>query len=124
MAPAHNSTEQLVHARNLGPAVFGGGILVAFLNVVSLPVLKGSLIGGLPAIHILDTRTQSWFSLGVYFVSVGLAVLGSVTFGVLVRRARRSGRTEPSYSVFRPYIWTAFINLVLIGIVYVAFRLS
>jgi len=124
MNRTYNSTEQFATSRNLGPVVFGTGLLVALLNVLSLPILKGSIIAGLPVIRSLDAQTHGQVALGIYFVSVGLAVSGSVVFAVLIRRARRDGRPEPSYFVFRPYVWTALINLVVIGIVYVAFKLS
>ena len=110
----------LVRVRNVGPIVFVVGLGVSALNVVSIPILKGSLIEILPIFRNLDWRITQAIALGLYLSGVALAVLGSIAFAVLRRRARRTGQPEPAYAVFRPFIWTAVINLALWGVVYVA----
>ena len=114
---------QLTMPSNLGPAVFIAGLLLALLNVVSCPVIGVPLIEVIPRVRRLDLQTQSWFSVGFYLSTVGVAALGAISFATLFRHAKRAGRPQPSYAVFRPYIWIAVINLAVIGIFYVAFRL-
>jgi hypothetical protein len=114
------------NARHFAPAVLMTGLLNLVANVVSIPIFKefkGPILNTFPVISRLDWQSQQRITSGIYIGTLSIAVLGSAACAVGLWRARRGKQSEPSYWAFRPFIWTAVINLSVIGIVYVAAKL-
>ncbi len=92
---------------------FALGLLNAAVNVTSMPIYKeGSVLTRLPIVSGLPWQFEQNLTIGIWMVTVAVATVGSVRYFA-----------KKSPAAYRPFLWTALLNLGVIIAVCIAARM-